>query len=233
MFYSRVLRRGSCNYPHRASELFRFDPPDKLAMNTHEATIADSIGEQLASYKSRSRLSLLITSAIAALIAFGVFYSSLIATSDPISVVQYSEVNDAIAILEAKGFEREAFLLRNTAQFRRSDHWLNDATLHADSYAATNFPFQIVTLYPDFYSKTTDDIERAMVLLHEAKHLESKDENVAYSFVWQNRHRLGWTQLSHGTTPTYITISDQTREFAPELFTCPDRLWNDCTESIK
>jgi hypothetical protein len=202
-------------------------------MNTQETTISDSIGEQLASYKKRSRLSLIVTSTLAALIALGVFYCSLLATSQPITAEQYSKVNDAIAILEAKGFEREAFLLRNTAQYRASDNWFNSATLHADSYAATNFPFQIVTLYPDFYSKTTDDVERAMVLLHEAKHLESKDEEVAYTFVWQNRERLGWTQLSHGTTPTYVTISEQTREFAPQLFTCPDRLWNDCTETIK
>ena len=202
-------------------------------MNTRETTNSGIIGEQLTSYKKRSRLSLIATSLLAALIAFGVFYSSLIATSEPITAEQYSKVNDAIAILEAKGFEREAYLLRNTAQYRRSDNWFNSATLHADSYAATNFPFQIVTLYPDFYSQTADDVERAMVLLHEAKHLESKDENVAYAFVWQNRERLGWTQLSHGTTPTYVTISDQTREFAPELFTCPDRLWNDCTEQMK
>ena len=202
-------------------------------MDTPETVQIGTVGEQLVSYRKRSLVSLVCTSMLAALIALGVFYSSLIATSQPITAEQYAEVNDAIELLEAKGFDREVFLLRNTAEYRRSDNWFNSAMLNADSYAATNFPFQIVTLYPDFYSKTTDTVERAMVLLHEAKHLESKDENAAYSFVWQNRARLGWTQLSHGTTPTYITISEQTRENAPELFTCPERLWNDCTEQIK
>jgi hypothetical protein len=201
-------------------------------MNTPEPVHSGIISEQLASYRKRSLPGLVATSALSALIAFGVFYSSLIATSQPITAEQYSKVNDAIELLEAKGFEREVFLLRNTAQFRRSDNWFNSAMLNADSYAATNFPFQIITLYPDFYSKTTDDVERAMVLLHEAKHLESKDENAAYAFVWQNRERLGWTQLSHGTTPTYVTISEQTRENAPELFNCPDKVWNDCTETL-
>jgi hypothetical protein len=202
-------------------------------MNTPEIVHSGTIGEQLASYKKRSRLSLFVSSVITALIALGVFYSSLIATSKPINAEQYSKVNDAISLLEARGFEREAFLLRHTAEFRGSDNWFNSAVLKADSYAATNFPFQIITLYPDFYSKTTDDVERAMVLLHEAKHLEGKDETAAYSYVWQNRGRIGWTQLDHGTTATYVTISEQTRENAPELFTCSDRLWNDCTEPIK
>jgi hypothetical protein len=201
-------------------------------MNTPETIHSGIISEQLTSYRNRSRSSLFVTSAFTALIAFGVFYTSLIATSQPITAEEYSVVNDAIAVLEARGFDREAFLLRNTAQFRRSDNWFNSAVLKADSYAATNFPFQLVTLYPDFYSKTTDDVERAMVLLHEAKHLESKDENAAYAFVWKNRKRLGWTQLSHGTTPTYVTISEQTRENAPELFMCADKVWNDCTESL-
>ena len=201
-------------------------------MITPETVHSGINGEHSRSYRRRSLSGMIASSTLAALIALGVFYSSLIATSKPITAEQYSEVNDAIALLEAKGFEREAFLLRNTAQFRRSDNWFNSAMMKADSYAATNFPFQIITLYPDFYSKTTDDVERAMVLLHEAKHLESKDENGAYSFVWQNRERLGWTQLTHGTTSTYVTISEQTRENAPELFTCPDKVWNDCTEKI-
>ena len=101
-----------------------------------------------------------------------------------------------------------------------------------NSYAATNFPFQIVTLYPDFFTKAADDTERAMVLLHEARHLQGDSETEAYAFVWNHRVQLGWTQLSHGTTPTYITIFNQTRENTPELFTCSDKVWNDCTESI-
>ena len=160
-----------------------------------------------------------------------VFYSSLVAISSPLAPHGVETVEKAIRILETGGFEREVFLLRHTATFRDSDNWLNAAVAKETSYAATNFPFQIVTLYPDFFRIATDDTERAMILLHEARHLQGDSESDAYAFVWKNRDRLGWTQLSHGTTPTYISISQQTREHAPELFTCTTRLWNDCTET--
>ena len=185
------------------------------------------------SFRGRSIVSLVASSAVAAVIALGVFYVSLLATSTPLNVDEQSKVDKAINVLEAKGFIDEAILLKHATVFRSSDHWFNAITLNADSYAATNFPFQIVTLHPDFYSKAADSTERAMILLHEAAHLRSMNEADAYAYVWQNREALSWTQLTHGTTPAYVTISDQTREFAPQLFTCPDRLWSDCTEGSK
>jgi hypothetical protein len=72
-----------------------------------------------------------------------------------------------------------------------------------------------------------------MVLLHEAQHLKGGDEPEAYEFVWRSRRRLGWTQLSHGTTPTFITVELQTREHNPQMFTCPENFWNDCTENLQ
>ena len=165
-----------------------------------------------------------------ALFTIGFFYLSLLATSLPLEHHQRETVDRAIAILEAKGFDSEVFLLRNTVSYRSSDHWLNSFVFSENAYAATNFPVQIVTIYPDFYTKAEDDTERAMILLHEARHLMGEGEPEAYAYVWQNRNRLGWTILTHGTTPTYITIGDITREIAPELFTCTDKLWNDCTE---
>jgi hypothetical protein len=175
----------------------------------------------------RTANSILIS--IAALL---VFYSSLTASSSMLGPLESEEVGRAIDLLETRGFAREAFLLRNTATFRADDNWLNGMVAKENSYAATNFPFQIVTLYPDFFTKAADDTERAMVLLHEARHLQGDSETEAYAFVWNHRVQLGWTQLSHGTTPTYITIFNQTRENTPELFTCSDKVWNDCTESI-
>lgn len=165
-----------------------------------------------------------------ALFAIAFFYLSLLATSLPLEHHQRETVDRAIAVLEEKGFDREVLLLRNTVSYRSSDHWLNRFVFSENAYAATNFPVQIITIYPDFYTKAEDDTERAMILLHEARHLMGEGEPEAYAYVWQNRHRLGWTILSHGTTPTYITIEEITREFAPELFTCSDKLWNDCTE---
>jgi hypothetical protein len=135
-------------------------------------------------------------------------------------------------VLKEKGFDREVMLLRNVVSFRGTDHWLNLYVEKENAYAATNVPFAIITLYPDFYTKTVDDTERAMILLHEAQHVQMADEREAYAYVWRNRERLGWTLNTHGLTPTFITVSDQTREHSPEVFTCPDKMWNDCTESL-
>jgi len=178
-------------------------------------------------------LGLLASCTVAAILALMAFYLSLVATSAPLEIKQRIQVSSAIRLLEQKGFEREAFLLRYTVTFRSRDNWLNALTKQDNAYAATNFPFQIITLYPDFFVKATDDTERAMVLLHEAQHLQGKDEAAAYAYVWQHRAQLGWTQLSHGPTPSYVTIGELTRANAPELFTCTDHLWSDCTEPLQ
>jgi len=181
---------------------------------------------------ARASFGLVASCGIAALLALFAFYLSLVATSAPLDVRERLTVQRAIAILENKGFDREAFLLRHAVTFRATDSWLNALTKQDNAYAATNFPFQIVTLYPDFYTKAVDDTERAMVLLHEAQHLQGKDEAGAYAYVWQHRGQLGWTQLTHGSTPSYITIAEQTRDYAPEVFSCLDHVWGDCTETI-
>ncbi len=180
-----------------------------------------------------SPFGVVLSSAFAAFLALVSFHLSLVATSAPVTFEEKEVVSRAIDLLEAKGFETEVFLLRHTTTFRSTDHWLNGLAVNENAFAATNFPFQIVTLYPDFYTKTADDTERAMVLLHEAQHLLAKDETAAYAYVWQRRGRLGWTQLTHGTTNTYVTIEQQTRENAPGLFNCPSNFWNDCTETLR
>jgi hypothetical protein len=163
-------------------------------------------------------------------LALVAFYLSLLTTSLPPAKHERAAIDRAIAVLADKGYDREVFLLRRTVTFRGTDHWLNNFVEKENAYASTNFPFQIVTLYPDFYGKAADDTERAMVLLHEARHLMGENENQAYSYVWQNRKRLGWTLQTHGTTESYVTIEQQTRENAPELFNCPEKSWDDCTE---
>jgi hypothetical protein len=180
-----------------------------------------------------SSLGLVSSCAIAAFLALFAFYLSLVATSAPLTAKERVSVDAAIRVLDEKGFSREALLLRHTVTFRGTDNWLNIATKQDNAYAATNFPFQIITLYPDFYNKAVDDTERAMVLLHEAQHLQGSDEAGAYSYVWKHREQLGWTQITHGTTPSYITIAEQTRDYAPDIFTCTDHAWNDCTEMLE
>ncbi len=177
-------------------------------------------------------LNLVINNVLVGALTCIIFYLSIIATSLPTLDHDRVAVKRAINLLEQKGFNREVFLLKRVVSFRSTDNWLNGLNHSEDAYAATNFPFAVITVYPDFYSKAADDTERAMILLHEAQHLEGKTEEQAYSYVWQNRKRLGWTQLSHGTTPAYITIADQTREYAPKLFTCKEKFYNDCTEEF-
>lgn len=170
------------------------------------------------------------THAASAILAIIAFYLSLVSTSLPPTKAEKERIDSAIQLLADRGFADEVFLLKGTTTFRGTDHWLNSFTEKENAYASTNFPFQIVTLYSDFYSKATDDTERAMILLHEARHLMGEDENQAYAYVWRHRKDLGWTLRSHGTTESYVTIEQQTREMAPELFNCPEKPWEDCTE---
>jgi hypothetical protein len=172
------------------------------------------------------------SSSLAILLALSAFHLSLVSTSAPLLFEERDAVDRAIDLLDEKGFKTEVFLLRNVATFKRTDNWLNRVAPKENAFAATNFPFLIITVYPDFYSRATDDTERAMVLLHEAQHLRGKGEREAYEYVWRQRARLGWTQLTHGTTEAYVTIEQQTRENAPALFTCPAKVWSDCTETL-
>ncbi len=100
-----------------------------------------------------------------------------------------------------------------------------------NAFAATNFPFEIVTLYPDFFTYPADDIERAAILLHEAKHLQGKDEPEAYEYVLKNRGRLGWTGKVYGRPEVWLNVRRQTREYRPNLFICEFNDFGDCTGS--
>jgi len=196
-------------------------------------TILNNFRKEALAYTAPVFLSILQqlgTYSISVVLALVAFYLSLLTTSLPPSKQERAGIDRAIGILAAKGYNDEVWLLRRTTTFRTTDHWLNSFVEKENAYAATNFPFQIVTVYPDFYNNATDDTERAMVLLHEARHLMGEDEKQAYAYVWQNRKNLGWTLETHGTTESYITIEQQTRENAPELFNCPEKPWEDCTE---
>lgn len=165
--------------------------------------------------------------------ALFIFYLSLVATSQPLPAEQRQTVDRAIAILDDKGFRTETFLLRHTATIRGGENWLNGLFAGESSFASTNFPFEIITIGPDFFEKTHDDLERAMILLHEAQHLQGRNDAYAYAYIWKNRQQLGWTQLEYGTSETYVSVELQTREYAPELFTCAANVWHDCTETLR
>lgn len=159
------------------------------------------------------------------------FYVSLIFSAKPLSHDEKKTVNAAIDVLERKGFTQETFLLRRLAVFRSNDNWLNASVVKEDAFAATNFPFEIVTIYPDFFADPVDDIERAAILLHEAKHLQGADEKEAYEFVWRNREKLGWNSENYTNSVVWNEVRKQTRDYAPNLFVCDVNSFNDCTES--
>ena len=161
--------------------------------------------------------------------AFGLFYSSLIFTASPLTSEQSQRVETAISIIEKSGFINEAYLLRDLATFRGNDNWLNATVAKENAYAATNYPFAIITLYPDFFTYPEDDIERAAVLLHEARHLKGYGEEDAYEFVWRNKKYLDWTEERYGDSVVWLNIRKQTREMAPNLFVCAFLPQGDCT----
>lgn len=158
------------------------------------------------------------------------FYFSLIFSARPLDYEQKQTVNEAINVLENKGFSREVFLLRRLAVYRSEDNWLNASVEKENAFAAANFPFEIVTIYPDFFRFPKDEVERAAILLHEAKHLEGADEKEAYEFVWRNREKLGWTLENYAGSNVWHEVRKQTRDYVPNLFVCDGNTFSDCTE---
>ena len=158
------------------------------------------------------------------------FYLSLIVSAAKLTYSEKKIVEPAIAVIKQKGFSDEAFLLEYVTAFRSNDNWLNASVEKENAYAATNFPFEIMTLYPDFFTAPVDDTERAAILLHEAQHLKGADEKEAYEFVWRNRQKLGWTKETHGNSIVWRNVRQQTRDYAPNLFVCDWNEAGDCTE---
>jgi hypothetical protein len=166
----------------------------------------------------------------ACVFALSGFYISLILSAKGLHYEEKKTVEGAIRVLEEKGFSDEVFLLKHFTVFRRDDNWLNASIEKENAYAATNFPFEIMTLYADFFLYPKDDIERASILLHEAKHLQGKGEKEAYEFVWKNRNRLGWTKEKYRDSIVWDNVRRQTRDHSPNLFVCEFKEFNDCTD---
>ena len=156
------------------------------------------------------------------------FYASLLISSDGLSSDQSAKVQSAIALLRDRGFSREAFVLQRLASFRTTDNWLNAYVGHRDAYAATNFPFEIVTLYPEFFEVPVDDCERAAVLLHEARHLMGDGEDAALETSWRQKRQLGWTTEKYHQTRVWDATMRLTKTRFPHLFQCGADGQSDC-----
>ena len=155
-------------------------------------------------------------------------YMSLLLTSEDLPIDQRHTVKNAIAILRQKGFERQAFVLDNLVKYRSTDSWWNRYVGHHDAYAATNFPFEVVTLYPEFFTTAVDDTERAAILLHESYHLFGSGEETALAGVWREKLQLGWTQDTYGRTKVWNNTRELTAAEVPKLFTCGIDGHSDC-----
>ena len=183
---------------------------------------------------TRSSISRLISRVVICIfvcivVIFG-FYLSLLVSANRLSNPQRIEVRKALAVLNERGFSNEIFLLYYFSAFRSEDNWLNASVAKENAYAATNFPFEIVTLYPDFFTYPADEVERAAILLHESRHLRGEDEHDAYAFVWKHRKQLGWTKEKYAESVVWRNIRKQTKDNAPELFVCDANEYSDCTE---
>jgi len=159
-----------------------------------------------------------------------VAYFSLLMSSDDLQLEQRQTVTSAIAVLREKGFERQAFVLGNLVKYRGTDNWWNGYIGHHDAYAATNFPFEVVTLYPEFFSTAVDDTERAAILLHESYHLLGSGEETALEGVWREKQKLGWTADKYSQTKVWINTRDLTAAGVPKLFQCGTDEHSDCME---
>lgn len=164
----------------------------------------------------------------ATLIALMICYASLLISSDGLQPDQREKVQNAIAVLQQQGFNREAFILKRLTVFRGTDNWWNRYIGHRDAYAATNFPFEVVTLYPEFFNVPVDDKERAAVLLHEACHLMGDGEDAALQSTWRNKRRLGWTADTYQQTRVWDATEKLTRARFPYMFQCGSDEQSDC-----
>ena len=164
----------------------------------------------------------------ATLLSLLVFYLSLRMTSDDLGYDQRQIVHRSIVILEQKGFSREATVLSTFTTYRSSDNWWNRYVGHREAYAATNFPFEVLTLYPEFFADSSDDLERSAILLHEARHLFGSDEEAALEYVWLNKQRLGWTEDKYGQTKVWNNTKELTMALVAQLFHCGPEGKSEC-----
>ena len=157
-------------------------------------------------------------------------FLSLLMTSDPLTREQRQLVTEAILVVEQGGFTSEASTLRTVVFYRSSDSWWNKYVGHQNAYAATNFPFAVVTLYPAFFRFSVDATERAAILLHESHHVFGADERMALQRVWIDKQKLGWTAERYSRTRVWRNTREWTMGAVPGLFQCGLDGQSDCVE---
>ena len=157
-------------------------------------------------------------------------YLSLLLSSDGLGPEQHQMVDEAIHVIERAGFTRESRALRYFVSYRSSDNWWNRHVGHQNAYAATNYPFAVITLYPAFFRVSADATERAAVLLHEAQHVFGANEHEALQRVWMEKGRLGWTAQRYSRSRVWRNTQEWTVGVVPALFQCGFDGQSDCVE---
>ena len=180
--------------------------------------------------KRRSLLKRVIWVVSTTVLLLFIAYMSMLVTSEDLRYDRRQVVEHAIAVLEGKGFQKHTFVLKWLTRYRATDSWWNRYLGHRDAYAATNFPFEIVTLYPEFFEASVDDTERAAILLHEAEHLLGAGEERALEVTWRSKARLGWTEPTYIQSRVWNNTKELTQRMVPNLFTCGADGKADCTE---
>ena len=156
-------------------KLVNFADADECARCQSNLFEISSDGDQPKTSLKIKILKRAVVCAFACFVALLGFYLSLLFTSKPLNFDEKLKVKNAIKVLDEKGFSTEVFLLGNLTSFRADDNWLNASTREENAYAATNYPFEIMTVYQDFFTYPQDDVERAAVLLHDAQHFNGAD----------------------------------------------------------
>jgi hypothetical protein len=159
-------------------------------------------------------------------------YASLLVTSKGLERGQREIVDRAVRVLAQSGFSRETFLLDHVVSWRRTDNWWNGYVGHQRAYAATNYPFAVVTVYPPFFTAAADDTERAAILLHEAYHVLGDDEDEALQRVWLVKQRIGWTEERYASTRVWKNTREWTATALPGLFVCGIDGRSDCLSTL-
>ena len=147
--------------------------------------------------KKRTLLKRLIWILTTTAVLLIIFYASLLVSSDSLNPDQRLKVQNALDLIQSRGFGRESFALNHLASFRTTDNWLNAYVGHRDAYASTNFPCEVVTLDPDFFDAPVDDCERGGVL-HEARHLLGDGRGCGTRGTWKVSGSWGGQLTSAG-----------------------------------
>lgn len=185
-------------------------PPVELADLATDAPV------DAAATRGATRKALRIGGATLSLLFVGLF--SLVVSSDRLGYDERRTIAAAIDVLDRAGFAKEVFVLRNVVTYRGTDNWWNRYVGHQSAYAATNFPFEVLTLYPPFFRVAVDDTERAAILLHESYHLFGAGEDGALRSAWMAKGRIGWTEDRYGETRVWRNTREWTLTGAPDLF---------------